>query len=133
MLQLSKTKRDILNLWNCATKQKRGGQEASRATNQQSTHDVRHWNSQVSTVESSKGSTLWKLCRIAKTLKQARDYFDSAKEHNYGIIVERFLEDEQYQMRMHEQGYTQFDMEDFDRMANEERNYVASSTERATP
>ena len=38
--------------------------------------------------------------------------------------------DEQYQLRMDE-GYTQSDMEEFDRTANDKRNYVASSTERA--
>ena len=35
----------------------------------------------------------------------------SAEKHNYGTIVERYLEDEQYQMRMHAQRYTQSDME----------------------
>ena len=47
--------------------------------------------------------------------------------------MERYLEDEQYQMRTHEQGYTQSDMEEFDRTANEKKKriYVASSTERA--
>ena len=34
-------------------------------------------------------------------------------------------------MRMHEQGYTPSDMEDFDRTAHEKRIYVASSTELA--
>ena len=52
-------------------------------------------------------------------------------KHNYGKIVERYQEDEQYQMLMHEQGYTQSDMEEFDRTATDDRNYVATPAERA--
>ena len=52
-------------------------------------------------------------------------------KHNYGKIVERYLEDEQYQMLMHEQGYTQSDMEEFDRTATDDRNYVATPAGRA--
>ena len=33
-------------------------------------------------------------------------------------------------MDMHEQGHTQSDMEEFDRIANDKKMYVASSTER---
>ena len=45
MLHISKTRRDILRLWKHATRHYRGGQEAGRATNQQSIHHVRPWNS----------------------------------------------------------------------------------------
>ena len=38
--------------------------------------------------------------------------------------MERNFEDEQYQMRMHEQGYTQSDMEEFDGLAMEKKNFV---------
>ena len=55
---------------------------------------------------------------------------DSAKTHNYGTIVERHLEDEQYHMRMHELGYTQSKMEHFDRTALERKNYVANPEKR---
>ena len=51
-------------------------------------------------------------------------------KHNYGKIVGRYLEDEQHQMLMHEQGYTQTDMEEFDRIAHDSREYVATPTER---
>ena len=80
-----------------------------------------------------KGSTLWKLCmqNHKKTIKKTRDYLESAKKHNYGTIVERYMEDGQYQMHMHEQGYTQSDMEEFDRVAHENRFHVTSSDERA--
>ena len=43
--------------------------------------------------------------------------------------MECLLEDEQYQMHMHKQGYTQSDMEECVRIANESRMYVASCTE----
>ena len=56
---------------------------------------------------------LWKPCS-----KKARDYLDSAKKHNYGRIVARDIEDEEYRMRMQEQGDTQSDMEEVDRIAN---------------
>ena len=45
---------------------------------------------------------------------RARDNLNSAKKHTCGTIVERYFTDEQYQKRMHEQGYTQTDMEYFD-------------------
>ena len=32
-----------------------------------------------------------------KTIKMTRDYLESAKKHNYGTIVERYMEDEQHQ------------------------------------
>ena len=89
-----------------------------------------------------------------KTIKMTRDYLESAKKHNYGTIVERYLEDEQYQsactnmvlhgytlsrfedwqyqMHMHEQGYTQSDMEEFDRVAHENSFHVTSSDEPAS-
>ena len=75
-----------------------------------------------------------------KKLRRARDYFislykhdcgtiverhlqderyHSAKTHNCGTIVERYFVDERYLMRMHGQTYTQSDMEEFDRSANE--------------
>ena len=71
--------------------------------------------------KTQKGSTLWKLCRIAKTEKKARDYLGSAKKQIYGTIMERHLEDDQYQRRMNEQGYTQSDMEEIDRIASEKK------------
>ena len=46
----------------------------------------------------------------------------SRGKHNCGTMVERYLTDEQYQKRMHEQGYTQADMEQFDRTALERKN-----------
>ena len=50
----------------------------------------------------------------SQKLKRARDYLGSARKLNYGTIVERYFEDEKYQMRLHERGYTQSDMEEFD-------------------
>ena len=43
-------------------------------------------------------------------LKRTKDYLDSAHKHACGTVVERCLTDEQYQKRIHEQGYTQTDM-----------------------
>ena len=62
MLSVSKTRRDMLYLWYHATSHYRGG----RATNQQSIHHVRHWNSQVNVEGYFKGSTLWALCSSKK-------------------------------------------------------------------
>ena len=52
-------------------------------------------------------------------LERAGDYLNSAKKHSCGTTVERYLEDEQSQTRTHEQGYTQSDVEEFDRVAGE--------------
>ena len=41
--------------------------------------------------------------------------------------MERHLEVEKYQMRVHEQGYTQSDTEEFDRKAHAKLIYVPSS------
>ena len=35
-------------------------------------------------------------------LKKARAYLGPTEKQNYGTVVERYLEDEQYQLRMHE-------------------------------
>ena len=51
----------------------------------------------------------------SQKLKKTRAYWDSARNLNDGTIVERHLEDDQYQTRMHEQGYSYSDMEEFDR------------------
>ena len=67
MLQISKTRRDMLYLWKHSTRQDRGSQAASRETNQQSIHHVRPWSSQFSIEEYSQRLTLWKLCRIINT------------------------------------------------------------------
>ena len=49
---------------------------------------------------------------------------------NCGTIVECRLADEQYQKRMHEQGYTQTDMEEFDRKALGGKGHAATPAER---
>ena len=36
-----------------------------------------------------------------KNSRKTRDHLDSAKQQNSGTIVERYLEDEKYQMRTH--------------------------------
>ena len=41
----------------------------------------------------------------SQKLTRTKDYLNSAKKRNCGTIVGRFLEDEQYQMRMHEEGH----------------------------
>ena len=66
MLQISKTRRDMWDLWKYATRHQEV-KKAGRATHQQSVHLVRPWNSQVSIEEYSQWSTLWKLCRITNT------------------------------------------------------------------
>ena len=93
--------RDTLYKWKHATRHHRGGQEAGRATNHQSIHHVHPWNAQNSTEEYSKGLTLWKLCRFTNTRKQEIILVPPKKKN--GTVVERYFEDEQYQMRMHEQ------------------------------
>ena len=59
-------------------------------------------------------------------LKRARDYLDSVHKHSCGTIVERYLTDEQHRKRMHDKGYTQTDMKEFDRTALEKKKYVAT-------
>ena len=67
-------------------------------------------------------STLWKISRIAKTQKSTfRDFLDYALKRNCATIVERYLEDEQHHIRIHEQGYTQTDTEYVYRIAMEGR------------
>ena len=97
-----------------------------RTTDQQSIHHVLPGVYNLALQNIQKGSTLSKLCRIIK-IKKARSYLGSAKKEKYGTIVE----DENYQLRMHEQGYTQSDMEEFDRIANAKLIDVASSGEQA--
>ena len=62
-----------------------------------------------------------------KNSKEQETTWIPQRKHNCGTIVVRYLEDEQYQKRKHEQGYTQSDMEEFDRITNEERIYVVST------
>ena len=57
-----------------------------------------------------------------KNLKKKRKRLREFREES--IIAERWW-------RIHEQGYTQSDTEEFDRTANDNKKYVASSTERA--
>ena len=107
----------------------RRGQEAGKATNQQSIHHLRPWHSRVRTEEHPQRSTLWKICRITE-LKKARDHLGSAKKQNHGTIVERYLEDKQCRMRMVDQGNTQTDVVDFDRKALGQKNYAPTLEER---
>ena len=67
----------------------------------------------------------------SQKLKRAGDYLDSVKTHSCGTIVERYLQDENYQLRMYDPGYTQSDVDEFDRITKERWIYVASSGERA--
>ena len=103
MLQISKTRRDTLYLWKHSTRHYRGSYEAGRATNQQSIHHVRPWSSQF---------WHWRIFQGVDV------FWKSAEGSGYGTIVERYLEDDQYRMRMHEQGYTHSDMEEFDTIAS---------------
>ena len=88
-LRYQGTRRNILRLWSYAARHHRRGQEAGRARNLQ-----------------------W----IHQTLKKAKDYLDSEQKHYCGTIVDRYLEDEHYRVRM------QTDMEEFDRVANEKKD-----------
>ena len=45
----------------------------------------------------------------SQKLKKARFYVGSTKKLNDRTIVERYFEDEKYQMGMHEQGYSHSD------------------------
>ena len=63
-------------------------------------------------------------------IKKPGDFLNFAKKHNHGTIVERHLEDGQYNMRIHDNEYTQSDMEEFDRTA---RLYNPTKEGAATP
>ena len=67
----------------------------------------------------------------SQQLERAREHLNSAHKHHGESIVERHLEDEQHQMRMHEQGYTSPTWKNVDRMASEHSNYVATPAQRA--
>ena len=54
----------------------------------------------------------------------------STQKHNCHTIVERYFDDEQNRMRMHEQGHTQSNMEEFDRIAGGSVNHVAAPEEK---
>ena len=88
-------------LWKHATRHYRNGQVAGRATNQQSIHHVRPWNWQFGIWRKLERVDVVETLQIHKKLKKARDYLGSAQKHNCGTIVERYLEDEQYQVRTH--------------------------------
>ena len=66
-----------------------------------------------------------------KNSKRAKVYLDSAQKLNCGTIAEGHF-NEQYRMRMREQGYTQTLMEESDRIALERKNDVATHKERCT-
>ena len=55
-----------------------------------------------------------------------KNHFNSTKKHNCGTVAEPYLNNEHYQMRIHEQGHTQSDMEEFDRTAVERKNYTST-------
>ena len=77
------------------------------------------WSSQISIEEYSKGSTIWKLCRITKSQASERLLGFRKKmklQKNRGAQPP---EDEKYQKRVREQGYSQSDKEEFDSMAHE--------------
>ena len=111
MHPIPQTRRTILYLWSYATRHYRGGQAAGRATNQKTIHHVRSCSSKSSIEEYSIRGRRYGNATESQQLKKARDYLGSAKEHSYGPIVDRYLEDEQHQMRTHEQGYTQSDLQ----------------------
>ena len=106
-------------LWKHPTSHHRRSQEVSRTADQQSIHHVRLWHLKLSIEEHSQRSMLWKLGGVAR------------KEINCGTFVERHFDDEQHQMHMHEQEYSQSDMEEFDRLANAKWTSVARLHERA--
>ena len=78
-----------------------------------------------------KGRLYGKLARITNTQRSKR-LLGFRAEAQSRTIVERYLEDEPYQMRRQEQGYTHSDMEEFDRIALQWRSYVATPGERET-
>ena len=67
---------------------------------------------------------------MSHKLKRAKDYLDSSHKHNCGMVGERYLNDEQYQKRKHEQGYAQTEMKDFDRTVLGKKNHKATLEER---
>ena len=56
--------------------------------------------------EQRKGVDVMETLQNHKKLKEARGFLDSTKRLKYGTIVRRYFEDDQYQMRLHEQGHT---------------------------
>ena len=63
-------------------------------------------------------------------LVSLNDYLDSAHKHNCGTVVERYLNDEHRQKRMHDQTYTQTGVEEFDKIALKRKTRVATPAER---
>ena len=126
MLQIFKTTRDIMSLWKLSTKQYRRNQEAIRATNRQSIHHLRPWNSQFSIERHDVVETLQN-----QKSEKTTDYLGSAKKQNYETIVERHLEDEKLQVGMHGLDSRNPTWKNLTKIASEKRTYVASSDERA--
>ena len=72
------------------------------------------------------GSDAMDNLKNAQKLKWTENY--SAHQHNCGAIVDSYLNDEQYQNGMQEQGYTQTKMKQFDRRVVERKNYEKGLT-----
>ena len=100
-----------------------GGQEAGRATNQQSIHRVGLFSFTTWTTQSgrrygsSEESQKHQKSNIFLELRE--------KKQKCGTIMECFCEDEQHHMCMYEQGCTQSNMEKFKMNAIAKMNYVA--------
>ena len=94
-------------------------------------HDIRPWHARFNFEEKPWGADALENLKNRKKLKRAKDFLDSAHNHNCRTIVERYLNGEQYQMRMDEQGYTHTNMEYLDRAALGRKNYVATPEEKS--
>ena len=99
---------------------------------EQRINSVRPWSSQFGIEGYSKGSALWKLCSITENSSKQEITWDPSRHTISERSWSATSRTGSTKMRMYEQGYTQSDMVEFDRVANERWIYVASSGRRAS-
>ena len=100
--------RHVLFLWKRSTRHYRRSKEADRATNQQLVHHVRLWSSQIRIKEYSKEVDVMESLQNYKNSRMQKVIW-IRKEANHGMVVVRYLKG------LNDQGYTQSDVEEFDR------------------
>ena len=124
VLEFLKTRQDILHWWKhdtgIAEEVKKQAQQRINSRNIMFDPGIQNLALKIS----QKWSTLGKLCRITKTSEEHATTWIPQKKHNCRTIEKRYLEDEKYHMRMHEQRYTQSDIEELDRIASANKGFT---------
>ena len=115
----------------CSKVSRKSSQQASRAKNQQSVHHVRPWHPRSSIEKKLKDVDVMETLQKHKKSKQQENTWIPRTSTTVEKIMERCLTDEQDQKRMRKPTYTKNELEEFDSVALERENYVATPDERA--